>query len=53
MKFCTSGTGALIAAAEWLRFVAVHESGYGTKLLNARALVCPEELAKADMPPFS
>jgi len=24
----------------------------GTKLLNARALVCPEELAKADMRPF-
>jgi hypothetical protein len=27
-------------------------SAYGTKLLNARALVCPEELAKADMRPF-
>jgi hypothetical protein len=27
-------------------------AGYGTKLLNARALVCPEELAKADMRPF-
>jgi hypothetical protein len=24
----------------------------GTKLLKARALVCPEELAKADMRPF-
>jgi hypothetical protein len=38
-------------------FAAVHESGSGTKLLNARALVCPEELAKADMrtgsPPMS
>jgi hypothetical protein len=33
-------------------FAAVHESGCGTKLLNARALVCPEELAKADMRPF-
>ena len=33
-------------------FAALHESGYGTKLLNARALVCPEELAKADMRPF-
>jgi hypothetical protein len=33
-------------------FVALQESGYGTKLLNARALVCPEELAKADMRPF-
>jgi hypothetical protein len=32
-------------------FAAVHESGCGTKLLNARALVCPE-LAKADMRPF-
>ena len=30
----------------------MHESGFGTKLLNARALVCPEELAKADMRPF-
>ena len=27
-------------------------SPLGTKLLNARALVCPEELAKADMRPF-
>jgi hypothetical protein len=27
-------------------------SALGTKLLNARALVCPEELAKADMRPF-
>ena len=27
-------------------------SPIGTKLLNARALVCPEELAKADMRPF-
>jgi hypothetical protein len=33
-------------------FAALHESGCGTKLLNARALVCPEELAKADMRPF-
>jgi hypothetical protein len=33
-------------------FTALHDSGYGTKLLNARALVCPEELAKADMRPF-
>jgi hypothetical protein len=30
----------------------VHESAVGTKLLNARALVCPEELPKADMRPF-
>jgi hypothetical protein len=27
-------------------------AAFGTKLLNARALVCPEELAKADMRPF-
>jgi hypothetical protein len=33
-------------------FAAVHMSPLGTKLLNARALVCPEELAKADMRPF-
>ena len=32
--------------------VALHGSGCGIKLLNARALVCPEELAKADMRPF-
>jgi hypothetical protein len=30
----------------------MHQSDYGTKLLNAGALVCPEELAKADMRPF-
>ena len=33
-------------------FAAVHESPHGTKLLNARALVCPEELAKADIRAF-
>jgi hypothetical protein len=33
-------------------FAATHMSANGTKLLNARALVCPEELAKADMGPF-
>jgi hypothetical protein len=27
-------------------------AAFGTKLLNARALVCPEELAKADIRPF-
>ena len=30
----------------------MHESAIGTKLLNARALVCPEELEKADMRRF-
>jgi hypothetical protein len=33
-------------------FAALHMSPCGTKLLNARALVCPKELAKADMRPF-
>ena len=36
----------------FVEFAVVHMSARGTKLLNARALVCPEELAKADMRPF-